>query len=80
MREEITENLIRKVLALAYVEVWVLTSRITVNVQATNVALMMRLYVSLVLEVLLWATQTEVLAEVGHLDDTVAVGGEGVQM
>lgn len=57
-----------------------LSSRITVNVQATNMALTMRLYVSLVLEVLLWATETEVLAEVGHLDDTVAVGGEGVQM
>lgn len=57
-----------------------LTSRITVDVQATNVALTMRLNVTLVLEVLLWVTETEVLAEVGHLDDTVAVGGEGVQM
>lgn len=43
-------------------------------------ALMMHWNVTLVLEVLLWATEAEVLAEVGHLDDTVAVGGEGVQM
>lgn len=56
----------------------VLIIRITVDV--TNMALKMHLNVTLVLEVLLWATETEVLAEVGHLNDTVAVGGEGVQM
>lgn len=59
-------------------ELEVLTIRITVDV--TNVALTMHWNVTLVLELLLWATEAEVLAEVGHLDDTVAVGGEGVQM
>lgn len=31
-------------------------------------------------EVLLWGTEAVVLGEVGQLDDTVAVGGDGVQM
>lgn len=56
----------------------VLIIRITVDV--TNMALTIQWNVTLVLEDLLWATEAEVLAEVGHLDDTVAVGGEGVQM
>lgn len=59
-------------------EVEVLTIIITVD--APNMALTMHWNVTLVLEVLLWATEAEVLAEVGHLDDTAAVGGDGVRM
>lgn len=41
---------------------------------------MLHLNVTEVFEALLWVTEAVVLGEVGQLEDTVAVGGEGVQM